>query len=242
MRILSVRTWVACRLGLGRSVASQPRLANPHRRRSLQARREQERPVPAGIENMRPLPGDKPMHPETVSAYEQAFEKPPASLGGRSLRRTCERLASGSYSLHWMDTDGGRWGKRAKPSVPGPHDDGHQQVQIDRRAADDGDLEEFRAARIDSRALRRQDADCRRLRRHGPARRLGRQRQIRSSKRPRPANGTRPATFPGTSSRHCPKISRKRPVSSRPSSPRSSSSPATFRPSGSIGSLRSFSR
>jgi hypothetical protein len=35
------------------------------------------------------------------------------------LERNAERLARGQYSLHWLETDGANWGRRAKPSSRG---------------------------------------------------------------------------------------------------------------------------
>ena len=35
------------------------------------------------------------------------------------LQRNGERLARGQYSLHWLETDGANWGRRAKPSSRG---------------------------------------------------------------------------------------------------------------------------
>jgi hypothetical protein len=53
-----------------------------------------------------------------VARYETAFRdeyKEWAAL----LQRNAERLAKGSYSLHWLNTDGAAWGRRAKPSSRG---------------------------------------------------------------------------------------------------------------------------
>jgi hypothetical protein len=53
-----------------------------------------------------------------VARYETAFRheyKEWAAL----LQRNAERLAKGSYSLHWLETDGAAWGRRAKPSSRG---------------------------------------------------------------------------------------------------------------------------
>jgi len=53
-----------------------------------------------------------------VARYEAAFRdeyKEWAAL----LQRNAERLAKGSYSLHWLNTDGAAWGRRAKPSSRG---------------------------------------------------------------------------------------------------------------------------
>ncbi len=68
--------------------------------------------------DLTPLPSDAPMHPATVAAYEAAFEAHQQQWG-EILQENSERLARGSYSLHWMRTDGGHWGKRAKPSSRG---------------------------------------------------------------------------------------------------------------------------
>jgi len=74
--------------------------------------------MPSDFENTAPLPSDQPMHPTTVDAYEKAFEAH-QQVWGEILNENAERLARGSYSLHWMNTDGGHWGKRAKPSSRG---------------------------------------------------------------------------------------------------------------------------
>ena len=53
-----------------------------------------------------------------LAAYEHAFrtEHPEWSA---LLQENAERLASGRYSLHWLDTGGAAWGRRAKPSSRG---------------------------------------------------------------------------------------------------------------------------
>ncbi len=65
-----------------------------------------------------PLPSEQALHPETVDAYEHAFEAH-QQVWGEILQENHERMARGSYSLHWMNTDGAGWGKRAKPSSRG---------------------------------------------------------------------------------------------------------------------------
>ncbi len=53
-----------------------------------------------------------------LDSYESSFRD-----GHREwmavLARNAERLARGQYSLHWLDTDGAAWGRRAKPSSRG---------------------------------------------------------------------------------------------------------------------------
>ncbi len=70
------------------------------------------------LSDVKPLPSEAPMHPTTVAAYEAAFEAH-QHRWGEILQENAERMARGSYSLHWMNTDGSGWGKRAKPSSRG---------------------------------------------------------------------------------------------------------------------------
>lgn len=58
------------------------------------------------------------MNDEQVTAYEKRFRE---DYQGWSelLGQNVDRIKRGSYSLHWMNTDGGHFGKRAKPSSRG---------------------------------------------------------------------------------------------------------------------------
>ena len=72
---------------------------------------------PVRSDPIRPLPAPG-LNEEGLAHYEATFRetyKEWAELLGRNH----ERLHSGSYSLHWLDTDGANWGRRAKPSSRG---------------------------------------------------------------------------------------------------------------------------
>ncbi len=62
-----------------------------------------------------PAPG---LSEEGLARYESTFRKNYQEWA-EVLGRNTARLHSGSYSLHWMDTDGAHWGRRAKPSSRG---------------------------------------------------------------------------------------------------------------------------
>lgn len=75
-------------------------------------------PQASRVDELKPLPGAHAHSEEGVARYEAAFRdhyKEWAAL----LQRNAERLASGRYSLHWLNTDGAAWGRRAKPSSRG---------------------------------------------------------------------------------------------------------------------------
>ncbi len=52
------------------------------------------------------------------AAYEAAFEAD-KELWAEMVAPTVGRLEQGSFSLHWMNTDGGHWGTQVKPSSRG---------------------------------------------------------------------------------------------------------------------------
>jgi len=66
----------------------------------------------------KPLPPAVPLTEEGLAYYEEAFGQHYRTWT-EILQENAARLASGSYSLHWLDTDGANWGKRAKPSSRG---------------------------------------------------------------------------------------------------------------------------
>jgi hypothetical protein len=70
------------------------------------------------IDEIQPLVSEKPMHEKELAAYEQAFGEHRRQWA-EILHENAERLARGSYSLHWLETDGVEWGKRARPSSRG---------------------------------------------------------------------------------------------------------------------------
>ena len=53
-----------------------------------------------------------------LARYEQTF-RTQYGQWSEILQRNAERLARGQYSLHWLDTSGAAWGRRAKPSSRG---------------------------------------------------------------------------------------------------------------------------
>lgn len=68
--------------------------------------------------DIRPLPAELPLNEEGLVYYEQKYGAH-YRVWSEILSENAERLARGSYSLHWMNTDGANWGKRAKPSSRG---------------------------------------------------------------------------------------------------------------------------
>ena len=70
------------------------------------------------IERIQPLPGEAPVHETELAAYEERFRRQHTKWA-EILHRNAERLASGRHSLHWLDTDGAHWGRRARPSSRG---------------------------------------------------------------------------------------------------------------------------
>jgi len=69
-----------------------------------------------------PLPPEstpeRPVTDEGVAQYEKNFREHYTEWAA-VLQRNAERLARGKYSLHWLETDGANWGRRAKPSSRG---------------------------------------------------------------------------------------------------------------------------
>jgi len=72
---------------------------------------------PVSVDSLLPLP-PAGLHEEGVARYEEAFRHHYAEWAA-ILQRNAERLARGQYSLHWLDTEKARWGRRAKPSSRG---------------------------------------------------------------------------------------------------------------------------
>lgn len=75
---------------------------------------------PVRPENLKPLEPEHAylMNEEQLSHYEATFRKD-YQTWAEILGENVERIRRGSYSLHWMNTEGGHWGKRAKPSSRG---------------------------------------------------------------------------------------------------------------------------
>jgi len=63
------------------------------------------------------LSGREPQE-EALARYEAEFRQH-YTQWMEILQRNAERLARGQFSLHWMDTSGAQWGRRAKPSSRG---------------------------------------------------------------------------------------------------------------------------
>ena len=53
-----------------------------------------------------------------LAGYRERFQRRDTKWA-EILQRNAARLAAGQYSLHWLDTDGARWGRRARPSSRG---------------------------------------------------------------------------------------------------------------------------
>jgi hypothetical protein len=70
------------------------------------------------VSNLDTLPMEGVHDREGLARYETAFGEH-KTIWAEILEENAERLTRGSYSLHWMDTDGVNWGKRAKPSSRG---------------------------------------------------------------------------------------------------------------------------
>jgi len=67
---------------------------------------------------IQPLPLSPLLGEEAVAHYEESFRRHYGEWAAL-LERNAERLRRGEYSLHWLDTDGANWGRRAKPSSRG---------------------------------------------------------------------------------------------------------------------------
>ena len=70
------------------------------------------------INQIKPLPSEDKLHDEQLSAYETAFTQH-RTLWQEILEENAARMNAGSYSLHWMETDGIKWGRKIKPSSRG---------------------------------------------------------------------------------------------------------------------------
>jgi hypothetical protein len=55
---------------------------------------------------------------DALARYETTFRQEYTQWAA-VLQQNAERLAAGKYSLHWLDTSGANWGRRAKPSSRG---------------------------------------------------------------------------------------------------------------------------
>ncbi len=55
---------------------------------------------------------------DALARYERRF-RDEQQAWATILQRNVERLARGQYALHWLDTSGANWGRRAKPSSRG---------------------------------------------------------------------------------------------------------------------------
>lgn len=73
---------------------------------------------PARIDSMRPLPPAHALTEEGLERYEEAFRSH-YKAWAEVLARNAERIRRGRYSLHWLETEGARFGRRAKPSSRG---------------------------------------------------------------------------------------------------------------------------
>jgi len=74
--------------------------------------------ISSKMETLKPLPTFNPMNEEQVARYESEFREH-CNHWGEILERNGERMKRGEYSLHWMNTEGANWGRRAKPSSRG---------------------------------------------------------------------------------------------------------------------------
>ena len=72
---------------------------------------------PVRSDPIQPLPAPG-LSEEGLARYEATFRKNYQEWA-ELLGRNHARLHSGSYSLHWLDTEGAAWGRRAKPSSRG---------------------------------------------------------------------------------------------------------------------------
>ncbi|HMM76574.1 MAG TPA: ferritin-like domain-containing protein [Gammaproteobacteria bacterium] len=75
---------------------------------------------PTRPDQLKPLPHAQEylMNEEQLARYEGMFRKD-YQTWAQILGENVERIKRGSYSLHWTKTEGGHWGKRAKPSSRG---------------------------------------------------------------------------------------------------------------------------
>jgi hypothetical protein len=68
--------------------------------------------------DIKPLPVALPLNEEGLAFYEKKYKRD-YNQWTEILQRNVERMTKGDLSLHWMNTDGTHWGKRAKPSSRG---------------------------------------------------------------------------------------------------------------------------
>ncbi len=74
---------------------------------------------PVRAADIEPPPVEVPLHEDALAAYEQTFQAR-AGIWAELLQESCDRLASGKYSLHWLDGRANGWGaRRAQPSSRG---------------------------------------------------------------------------------------------------------------------------
>ena len=73
---------------------------------------------PVRVENLKPLNQPYLMDEAQLAEYEASYRND-YHAWAQVLSENVERIRRGSYSLHWLNTDGGNWGKRAKPSSRG---------------------------------------------------------------------------------------------------------------------------
>ena len=68
--------------------------------------------------DIKPLPVALPLNEEGLAFYEKKYSRD-YNQWTEILQRNVERMVKGDFSLHWMNTEGSPWGKRAKPSSRG---------------------------------------------------------------------------------------------------------------------------
>lgn len=73
---------------------------------------------PASVDPLAAPPPAHALTEEGLARYEDSFRHHYGEWAA-ILARNAERLSRGSYSLHWLDTEGAAWGRRAKPSSRG---------------------------------------------------------------------------------------------------------------------------
>lgn len=70
------------------------------------------------IENLTAPPAMEGLSEEGLAAYLEKFNRD-RQIWGELLNRNVERIRKGSYSLHWMNTEGSGWGTQVKASSRG---------------------------------------------------------------------------------------------------------------------------
>ncbi|MGE3774608.1 MAG: ferritin-like domain-containing protein, partial [Gammaproteobacteria bacterium] len=75
---------------------------------------------PTRPDQLKPLPHahEYLMNEEQLARYEGMFRED-YQIWAQILGENVDRIKRGSFSLHWTKTEGGHWGKRAKPSSRG---------------------------------------------------------------------------------------------------------------------------